>query len=172
MAKKQETKNEGEAQAGSMNLIRKITVRDVMGADFIADLAEHVKPGHGKTAWLVRIIGVANKAKPGMTDKGEYVKFVGDFEATNLVTGEEMHSAACILPQFIGEQIWGAMNSDGTEKMSTFAFDIGAHYDASSVTKYVYDVKALIAPKSNSLLAELKASVPAIRALPAPAKAA
>jgi hypothetical protein len=61
----------------------------------------------------------------------------------------------------------------GSVSMAAFAFDIGAHYDDSAITKYVYDVKALTPPKTSGLLAELKATLPAVPlALPAPAKKA
>jgi len=162
-------KTDGGATAPEdMSLLRKITVRDVMGKSFMAKLAGWLDDQKSKKAWLVRIVGVSNLGTPGSTDKGNFIKFVGEFEATNLVTGEVHHSAACILPNFIAEQIYAAIQpkeGDTSRRMATFAFEIGAHFDDSAITHYVFDVKALKAPQMSGLLAELKSGLPA---LPAP----
>lgn len=165
-------------EAAEMNLLRKITVSEVMGKEFMKGLARHLdgvsKEMKGKRAWLVRIAGAAGASKPGAKDDRTWIRFVGEFEATNLVTGEVFHSAACILPNFIAEQIHAAMLPREGEptKMPLFAFDIGAHYDDDAITKYVFDVKALRAPETSQLIASMKAELPPLPALPAPRKKA
>ncbi len=164
MAKQE--KQDGAELVGN-SLLRRITVRDVVGKVFMGELASHLNRAPGKKLGLMRVIGVANRAKPGSTDKGEYVRFIGRFKATNLVTGEMYQSSQCILPNFIGEQIHAAMTAGGAaglagleaQSESQFAFDIGAHYEESSVTKYVYTVASLIPPSQTDALALLEASI-------------
>ena len=149
------------------SLLRRITVRDVVGKAYMGDLASHLAKASGKKLGLMRVIGVANRAKPGSTDKGDYVRFIGRFKATSLITGEIYQSSQCILPNFIGEQIHAAMTAGGAAGLagleaqaeSQFAFDIGAHFEESSVTKYVYTVASLIPPSQTDALAMLEASI-------------
>ena len=59
---------------------------------------------------LVKIAGVTTKAQPGQTDKGEYLKLIGEFRAVNLISGEVFESGVCLLPNFISDRIAGALN--------------------------------------------------------------
>ena len=160
------SKSESVEMVGN-SLLRRITVRDVLGKAFMSDLAAHLAAAKAKKLGLMRVIGVASRAKPGSTDKGDYVRFIGRFKATNLQTGEVFQSSQCILPNFIGEQIHAAMTAgraagiEGLEHQneSQFAFDIGAHYEESSVTKYVYDVASLIPPSQTDALAMLESTL-------------
>jgi len=147
-------------------LLRRITVRDVVGKAFMKDLPENLSKAPGKRLGLMRILGVASRAKPGATDKGEYVRFIGRFKATNLITGEVFQGSQCILPHFVGEMIHAAMTSGGpglsgleAQNESQFAFDIGAHYDESAITRYVYDVTSLIPPAASDALTLLEQSL-------------
>ena len=148
-------------------LLRRITVRDVVGKAYMSELAQHLSKAPGKKMGLMRVIGVANRAKPGSTDKGDYVRFIGRFKATNLLTGEIFQSSQCILPNFIGEQIHAAMTAGGAAGLagleaqveSQFAFDIGASHEPSSVTGYMYTVASLIPPSQTDALAMLEASI-------------
>jgi hypothetical protein len=144
-------------------LLRKITIREVMGKDYMRNILPVLIPLEGKkasTVPLLRVFGVANRYKPGTSDLGEYVKFFGQFLATNLITGDEFTGVQCILPNFIGEQIHASMMGSGGEiHESQWAFEIGAHYDPDAATKYVYDIRPLERPNTTSAVNLLRANI-------------
>lgn len=150
------------AQPTGQKLLRKITIKDVVGK--LADKLEELIAAKGKTVPLMRVYGIARRYKAGQTDKGEFVKFVGQFAATNLSTGDEFISSACILPNFVGESIHAAMQGESGDEMNEtqWAFQIGAHYDATAVTKYVYDVQPLKSPGQSDALTLLRQTVDSV----------
>ena len=147
-------------------LLRRITVRDVIGRAFMKELPAHLSKAPGKKLALMRILGVASRAKPGQTDRGEYIRFLGRFKATNLLTGEVFQSHQAILPNFIGEMIHAAMSSGGpglsgleAQNESQFAFDIGAVHEPTAVTQYIYQVTSLLQPAASDALTLLEQSL-------------
>lgn len=173
---KAKAKNSASAQVTPVEtgpkLLRKITIRDVCGT--VGDLLEEMmslkdENGHHQTLPLLRVYGIARRFKIGQTDKGEFIKFIGQFASTNLRTKQEFQASQCILPLFVGEQIHAAMQGASGEEMneSQWAFEIGAHFNPTAVTKYVYDIRPLKQPGQSDALQLLRQSVDA-RALPAP----
>lgn len=155
-----------ETETAGNRILRKITVRDTMGAEWMKkEMLDAVEAKKGKTLWLCTIIGVVGGFKPGSTDKGEFIRLNGQFKSTNLLTGEQFRCGSAILPGFVSEPIAAQVKSGGADIQ--FAIKIGAHYDETSVTKYVYDVASLIAPQENDALAMLEQQA-GIKALPAP----
>lgn len=147
-----------------MEALRKLTIKTA-GFD-IAATKEAVDAGKGKAA-LLNIAGIVNSAKPGQTDKGEYLKLIGDFRAVNLQTGEQFESSQAILPNFIADQFAGILSQSGTVE---FALQIGAREDKSSVTGYQFTVAKLIDSKPSDRMQELiAASMKNTLALPPPA---
>lgn len=141
-----------------MQTLRKLTIKAIVGD--IADQLEDLIKAKGKTIWLCDIYGITARARSGSTAMGEYVKFAGTFQATNLLTGEEFESVSCIIPTFLGEAIYSAMTINSEEgKLNTarFAFRFGAHYDKTAIAKYVFDVQSLLPPSSNDEMAQLRA---------------
>jgi hypothetical protein len=166
-----QSSDEGGApvQPEGVGILRKITIRDVIGKARQLQLAAELAQAKGRKVALCQIYGTVARAKPGTTDKGEYIKLVGSFKGINLATGEVMRSNAAILPNFIGEQIFAAMAE--SEASVNFAVEIGAHYDESAITKYVYDVKTLMPPAESSAVAAIEAQLGRKLALPAPSAA-
>lgn len=120
-----------------MELIRKITIRTVGVSK--ADIKAKVKDAEGGVP-LVRIVGETVEAKVGQTDKGQFIRLLGDFVAINESTGKRYQSAQCILPTFVSEPLAAAL------KMSqsvSFALLIGAKADDDSITGYVFTVESL-----------------------------
>ena len=70
-----------------MEIIKKITVRDVAGKPDIKEIVAFDTANPGQVMPLATVIGVASDYKPGLSDKGDYVSFKGSFKATNLRTG-------------------------------------------------------------------------------------
>lgn len=142
---------------------RKLTLKTI-GAqpDF-----EKLLKADGKRMKLAHIYGVATKAKPGTSDLGAYVKFLGQFRAVNLATKEVFESSAAILPKFLEEQLFGMLPEGGGNV--EFAIELSAKYDKDAATKYVYEAKSLLPAKENAQLADLTARVnEAVKALPKP----
>lgn len=135
-----------------MEMLRKITIK-TCGFD-VAKIKNVLVDK--KTADLIKIVGVTSSYKVGQTDKGEFIKLSGTFNAINMQTGELFNSGECLLPNFISENIAEALkNSSEVE----FALQIGVKADATSVTGYQYTVKPLIDAKpSEKLLALMHAA--------------
>ena len=149
-------------------LLKKITVRGVFGA---VDVNEVREVG---TLPLCRIIGRTNKAKPGQTDKGPYVRFVGEFLGINAKTGKHSSSAACILPTVAEDLVVGALQPNketGEIPTVEFAFDIAVEYDEKSVVKYRYAVTPVMKAKPSDAMADLLGKTQEVPMLEGPKKA-
>lgn len=147
--------------------LRKITIATCLAAPSMELLARLEKKGQGSRADVLDVIGIATKFKPGTSDKGEYVKFIGQFQAKNLETGDEFISGAAIFPKMIEESLWGVMGQEVTNVR--FGYRIGVKYDRDAATKYVYVATPLTKPAENDALKLLAAEIAdTIKALPAP----
>lgn len=133
-----------------MEMLRKITI-STCGFDKTAiNLA--LQNNNNLPVELLKIAGITTSAKPGQTDKGEFLKLIGEFRAANLVTGELFSSSACILPNFITESLSVALE---TSPEVEFALCITAKYNAKSVTGYEFGVVPLVTAKASDKLAGL-----------------
>lgn len=151
--------------ANKANQVRKITIKEVFGdRAAVRACAEKAK---GKVANLFSIVGVVDGVKPGSTDKGEYLRLIGTFEATNLESGEVFQSGAAILPNFLSEGVGAALMRPNASAVQ-FAIVIGAKTDEKSVTGYVYTGENLMPPSEHSPLVALKGQLEKL--LPAPKK--
>lgn len=165
-------------------MLKKITVRDVMGnkAGLLPVVASMVAEGvNGKDpapVVLCKILGLASKAKPGIsrqTEK-EFVRFVGEFVAINALTGQRFASGAAILPGAAENLIYGAlgqMNDSGVaERVVEFGIEVAVKFDKTSATSYVFDIRSLVEPKASvplqALLEKAGAETPALAAPKAP----
>ena len=151
------------ANEKEVNTPRKLTLKTI-GAqpDF-----EKLMAAPGKRMKLAHIFGVATKGKPGQSEHGAYVKVLGQFRATNLLTKESYESSTAILPKFLEETLYGMLPEGGGNV--EFAIELSAKYDAEAVTKYVYEAKNLLPPAENAQLVALESRVKeAVKALPKP----
>lgn len=156
-------------------IIRKITIASTgwTKAQINAALAA-VGGNDGDKVDLMKIVGITTSAKPGQTDKGEFVVLHGQFTAINCDGGEVFTSAKCILPNFISESLSVALEQSPEVE---FAILIGAEAKASAVTGYQFTVKPLVESKPSDKMAALLAIASAAptqtqKALDAPAKKA
>lgn len=147
--------------------LRKITLKTI-GAQ--ADI-EKLMDAPSRRMDLCDVWGVATIAKPGQSDHGAYVKFLGEFKARNLLTGQVYGARALILPRFIEEEIYGALTAPGAQSVD-FGFRVSAKFDKDAATKYVYDVKHAMKAKESEALAQIEDQMskvlPVVKALPAP----
>lgn len=147
-------------------VIRKITLKNVGAAvGKIKELISAVK--EGEIVNLARIVGVANGFKTGQTDKGEYIKLLGEFRAVNLIDHSDYQAPQAIIPSFIAENFVPALQASGTVE---FAIEVNAKRDDSSVTGYTFVMTPLIESKPSDRMRELLAIAgKGLPALPAPA---
>lgn len=166
-----------QPQEPQMQYPRKITLKEIGAQPSKEDRAAMLLD-HSKVIALARIYGIAGAFKPGMgtTPDGTqkpYVKFLGQFRAINLKTGEVFNSSTMILPQFIEEQLHGILSAGGAQSVE-FAVEISAQGDKPgakpSATGYTYSVKPLLQMGENSALAALEAKFSNVAKLPAPGK--
>ena len=146
-----------------MEMLRKITLKAV-GLTVKAVQQKTAPLEDGEQCALVRVVGITTDVQTGQTDKGEFVRLIGEFQAVNLLTGKRFASGQCILPSFIAVSIAGALKVSPEVE---FALEIGAKADEASVTGYQYTVRPLIETESNTRLSQLLSKSKALE-LPAP----
>lgn len=143
----------------SRNILKKITIKTCKAKPNIEDLIEYGKE-HGKNAVmpLLIIVGTASDYKTGDSDGRPWVKLVGMFKATNLLTGEVFQSGTCILPEAANDLVYGALRALDPSKGGSvdFAFRIGVVRDETAATGYVYSIEQIYEPQSADPVASLE----------------
>lgn len=160
-----------------MKLLKKISIATLIGK--VPTEIKEVKNAAGvveKVAVaieqsLMRVIGLTNGMKTGNSNFGAWLSFSGQFEATNILTGEVARGANLFLPDVAGELLAPVVKAaDGNDVV--VGFDIGVR-PAGNAVGYEYTVTPLTKPSENDALGALKASAFAdVPALPAPKAAA
>lgn len=130
------------------NLISKISVKKVCG---------EIKKVTEKKS-LMRVIGIVTSLKTGSSQYGEFVEFIGDFEATNLETGEVCRALKCFLPHIASDITADAVRrgeESGGFKGVEMAFEIGVR-PADNAIGYEYDILPLIENRNVDALEALR----------------
>ena len=162
-----------QAQTATRGILKKITLKDIGAMPDIEKLIAY-KAEHGEKANmpLASIYGLASTYRPGETAMGPFVRFIGQFKAVNVESGETFVSGQCIMPGAAPDMIFGALNALGDEGGSVeFGFNIGARYDASAAVKYIYSVEQIIETGKLDPLQALEDKLTGTAQLSAPAEA-
>jgi len=124
----------------------------------------------GEPQDLAVVIGACRKSDTVQTTFGDSDRFIGDFEMTNMATGEVFRSTKLFLPDIFGEAMVNQLNArdDGDDSAVEFAVIIGVKYQEKGGFGYEYTVRPLVATKQRDSLAHLREA--ALAALPAPEK--
>lgn len=132
-------------------ILRKLTIKETVGnkAVILAAAMEGLaKPDDkiGKKVAILRIIGQCTSIVPGETENGgAYVKLKGQFEATNLLTGEQFRNVSvAILPNMVGDMVAAAIMA-GAQAVD-FAVEIDVQYNLDAITMYEYSARSLLKP--------------------------
>jgi hypothetical protein len=137
---------------GQKNLVKKITFKSVVGKPDmqIVEVPNVDNPDKmDKVARAVRkeymrVYGSVSKIATMSTDYGDSVKFIGDFRAINLETGEQFSGGELFLPTTAEIFLSNFIKGLGDEFTSVaFAFDVGVK-PANTTVGYEYTVKPLI----------------------------
>lgn len=116
---------------------------------------------------VMRVFGQCDKIKLGNTQYGETVEFLGNFEATNILTGEVYRGSRLFLPPVLTDMLRAEVVAAG-ETGVQFAFDIGID-SANNAHGYQYTITPLSAPSQSDPLSMMKAALLAnAPALPTP----
>lgn len=149
-------------------LKKKITVKDVIGkvipALKKAGLTEDTDDENSITGVtfpmntpILRVIGQVTGYSTGDNDYGAWVKFRGDFQGINLLTGEACRSRACHVPDLVGDDIVAALKVEGNTAVE-FAVDITVS-PMNTAQGYNYEVIPLVDVARDDPLERLKALV-------------
>lgn len=149
----------------TVQTVRKLTVKSIGAQPEIKEIIAHDEQNPGEVLPLCRIVGRVSKMKPGESDYGPFVRFLGLFKGVNIRTNEEYRSSVCLLPKGIEEEIEAAFSMGVVESLD-FAYEIGAKFDATVATKYIYVVSSLMPPSQSDPIAMIEKSL--VQALPAP----
>jgi len=144
------------------SLIRKISAKSVCG--------KTEKPEKAKGLFLVG--GIANKVKTGDSLYGTWTALVGQFEATNIDTGEVFVAPQCFLPEPMNGMIAASLeqvDKDGKRINSSvqFAIEVGVK-KADNQIGYEYTAKEIMKSDAADPLASIRDVI--TKALPAPTK--
>ncbi len=136
-----------------MNLLKKISVKGVIG-----NIKKMVASGDVACGTaIMRVIGIANGTKEGVSDNGDWVALKGQFKATNLLTGEQFGSGVCFMPDVATDMVSGMLTED--VKSVEFGFDLIVKHDESSATGYTYVAKPLVEAGQDDPLARLESNI-------------
>ena len=146
------------------SLIRKISAKSVCG--------KVEKPKKATKLFIVG--GIANKVKTGDSQYGPWTALVGQFEATNIETGEVFVGPQCFLPEPMNGMIAAALEmvDDDDKRLNSsvqFAVEVGVK-PADNTVGYEYTAKEIMKSDSADPLAAIREKI--ALALPAPTKAA
>lgn len=142
----------------TFNVVGKLTT-GTLGLD-PSTLKDAVKASKGKPAPVALILAQVNEMKdapnrldPSKTD----TKFLGNFEGTNLLTGEVMRSGAMYLPGAASDYLKGQGAGGGA-----LAFQLTVEEDKrpNSSQGYKFGVKAVAEKATNDPFAALRTALP------------
>ena len=121
-------------------------------------LCEDILDKNGKKKTIaVRVYGRTFDMKADATDMGPFIKFIGEFEAVNLIDKSKYRSKTLIIPQ-VAEQFMAdavsAAKADDPNAVAQFGLDITIEENRSTKggCKFKYGVQPLVdAPKRDAL---------------------
>ena len=141
------------ADTKAPSYLRKITPKDCQAGG--KDAESCAIAADGDEVAILRIGGRISGSETGKTAISEYVKFKGDFEAINAMTGQHYRSQALIVPA-VAEQLLCDLSADGSETVQ-FGLDITVmkQENERGGWKFRYGVRSLMSPKVKDALSQL-----------------
>lgn len=145
----------------SLSIVSKLTIKTMK--------AQPARHSVEKDELIATIYGRCTDKKAGTSDHGDFIRFKGEFEGVNTVTGETYRSGDMIVPKTFESLLDAAIVLDEVNAVD-FAVEVWVEPNASSITGYSYAIKPLIKPAESDVLVKLRelAAPSAQQALEAP----
>lgn len=131
-------------------ILKKLSIKTVTGLT-VAAIREMATP---EGAPVMRIMGIAMGTKGGESDNGPWTALRGQFEASNLITGEVFGGSVLFLPDVALDAILPALAGDNANVK--FALDITVMKDETSTIGYAYSFVPLLKPDENDPLEKMR----------------
>lgn len=141
----------------SATLIKKISAKTVVGRVTAPE----------KAMGLFTVVGIANGTRTGNSAYGDWIALTGQFEATNMETGEAFAAPQVFLPEPLQGMIAAQVRTpdkDGNTPSVQFGVEVGVK-PADNSFGFEYTVKEIVNVEQNDPLADLRKALP-----PAPKK--
>lgn len=142
-------------------ILKKISVKTVCGS-ISKKLIEQLKNNGGTSVPVMRVLGIATGAKSGQTNFGPWVSLTGNFEGTNLETGEVFKAQNLLMPMGYCEDGALKLQQDGVTSLNVACDVYVRYFKFGEEDKYEYTLEAHQTSAAEvDPLASLRASVPA-----------
>lgn len=142
-------------------ILKKITTKTVCGK---VD-KKSVINSEGDPIWMMVILGRATRRLAQSSDLGEYIRFKGTFEATNIETGEVFKSMNLIVPPIAEDIIEEGFAAEGVNAVE-FALKLGVRRDDDSVSGYQWVAESVKKAAEGDPLAALRSELVEQKVLP------
>lgn len=143
----------------AVKLVKKISPATIVGGQVNPDMPQPIKEARD----LYDLFGIAVKTRTGHTDKGDWLQFIGDFEAVNF-NGEIFRAPRCHIPQpfedMLYTQLMQVQQSDPKASVQ-FAVRVSVKPPMKgrpSAVGYEYVVTPLVESRDTNPLALLRES--------------
>lgn len=146
-----------------VKVLRKVTIK-TCGHDRAAIQKLLADKDEGASIDLLKIAGETLEARTGQTDKGQFIRLLGDFLAENLTTGDRYTASQAILPSFIADSLAAALKNS---QAVGFALALSARKDKTAIAGYVYEVRSLMPAEPTDRMKRLMQYAGIAPALPA-----
>lgn len=132
----------------SLNLVTQITIKNIKAQPKPNTISE--------PTMIATLYGRCTDKKIGTSDFGDYIRFMGEFEAVNAATGDAYRAGKMIVPGVLEGLLDSAISVEDNEAVD-FAVEVWVEPSERGNTGYTYNIKPLIKPKESDVLGELRA---------------
>lgn len=153
-----------------MELKKKLSAKTIIGkVKSVLPKDEKGNIKNGEAVALMRVYGICNGIKTGVSTFGEWIAFTGNFKGIRLSDGEAFAGSQLFVPEVVTELLAPVVRQANGADVE-FAFDIGAQGTDTEVG-YEYLVQPLMKIEESAPLLALEERLN-LKALPAPGAAA
>ena len=168
-----------------MKLATKLSAKEILGS--VTELAKSMEIGQRIEAYA--LAGSCNGYETGVSTYGEWVRFIGNMQAVNYVTGEETRAEGAHIPRVLESLLMANIGDSATHVQSKstkdtnfyslesaieFAFKVDIirmEDEENGAVNYKYVVEPLTEVKENDAISHLTALLPPVKTLASPEKA-
>jgi len=124
-----------------MEIIGKISVKTVVGNK--KTINDGIKEYNGASVPIMRVVGQVSGIETGSSTYGEWLALKGNFQATNILTGEVFMSSTAFVDNTYSQNIQSELEKEEVSIVE-IAVDIHAASSDSSQTGYIYSIRPLL----------------------------